>query len=198
MTDWSNAISALGGASVTFFITVYGRREARADARQARHDAIEDDRRRERDKKASTAVEEILQGIELRFSLRRPAMETEADYEKADELVRIMYHQVIYIPDPEVRALIEEAAKFLDYRARLLQVDIDLREIVYQVRLMLHEVLGSWQRNEKLPELKIRYLKIREEFDKLPRSAARAKEDIRGRRFIRRRPSARLPDRRPR
>jgi hypothetical protein len=105
-------------------------------------------------------------------------MEEEDDYDKADELVRLFYHQAVYIPEPTIRTLTEEAARFLDYRARLAEVGIDLREIVYQVRRMLHELLGSWLRGEEVPALDPRYIKIRDAFYKLPKRPTRAKEDV--------------------
>jgi hypothetical protein len=168
VSDWTNLVSALAGASVTFAVTVYGQRQARKDARQARLDAIDDERRGDRDRRARDAIEAILGGFEDAFPLRRPLIETAADDDRVDDLARILYHQAVYIPDAPIRALIEEAARFLDYRERLGEAGVPLREIILQDRIMLHEVLGSWLRGEPAPELAPRYLAIRTAFSSLP------------------------------
>ena len=183
MVDWGTLVGALGGASVTFAITVYGRREARKDSRQARIDAIDDERRRvmlerrrELDRHAREACGKILEAIAERFALDRPKMEDPEDYKKAEEMVRVLYLQAVYMPDENVRDLIEESAGFFDYRAGLAKYGVDLRHIVYQVRKMLHGVLGAWLREEDHPDLDSSYLGIREIFASLPRSP-RSKHD---------------------
>lgn len=184
MFDWGNLISALAGAGVTFAITVYGRREAHKESRQARIDAIEDERRRaeigrrqDLDRYAREACGKILDAVEERFSLDRSEMEEPEDYKKADELVRVLYHQAVYMPDKNVRRLIDESAVFFDYRAPLAESGIDLREIVYAVRRMLHGVLGAWLREEDIPDLDSRYIGIRDVFENLPKYA-RSKHDV--------------------
>jgi hypothetical protein len=115
---------------------------------------VEDEQRHRREERALQAAEAILGGVEQAFDLGERAPDEPETTRRADELIRLLYHQMVYIPEPEVRRRIERCARALSYFVSItgLRQDLSFLWTVDTIRKAIHDNLGPWLRGEQLPE----------------------------------------------
>jgi hypothetical protein len=161
--DWGYIVGTVVGAAISSAGVFYSQWDAKrqaarsrelmlSDAERARREAREDDERRVKEARAHRAAEEILAIFAARFSLIEDSADTERDREDADIFVRTLYQNAAFIPDPEIRDRVNNAASILDYSKHIEAKTGDgLRWIVYRVRILMHETLGSWLTGADIP-----------------------------------------------